>query len=135
MPKNHWTLDKSDRKFRNFMDSCISQLEMKLTDFGIPLVISFVSPRATVPYSPDMNAYAERSVGSARRECLDRLLSFTEKHLRNVVKEYVKYYNLHRPHQGIGNVIPAGVPPNGVGEIKVRSQLFGLVNEYYREAA
>jgi putative transposase len=92
---------------------------------------------ATVPYSPDMNAYAERFVGSIRRECLDRLFIFTEKHLRNVVKTYVHFYNHFRPHQGIGNRIPAGCPPdqNNSGEIKVRSQLFGLVNELYREAA
>jgi transposase InsO family protein len=56
---------------------------------------------ATSPYSPDMNAYAERFVRSTRQECLDHFVIFTETQLRRVVKSYIDYYNNYRPHQGL----------------------------------
>jgi putative transposase len=48
--------------------------------------------------APWANAVAERWVGSARRECLDRMLITGERHLRLVLDEYVDHYNSHRPH-------------------------------------
>jgi transposase InsO family protein len=56
------------------------------------------------------NAIAERWVGSARRECLDRTLIWNQQHLLHALREFEQFYNSHRPHQGIaiGGVL---VPP------------------------
>ena len=75
---------------------------------------------ATVPFSPDMNAYAERFIGSIRREFLDHIIVFTYRQLHRLVKEYIHYYNSLRPHQGIENNIPEGSPPQNEGEIVSR---------------
>lgn len=68
--------------------------------------------------SPNLNAYAERFVGSIRRECLSRVIPLGERHLRVLVAEYVEHYNLERNHQGVGNRLlgPAlAAPANDVG--------------------
>jgi hypothetical protein len=90
----------------------------------------------TVPYSPDMNAYAERFVRSVRQECLDYFLIFTRGQLDRIIQSYIDYYNNYRPHQGLKG-IPNGPPEGnpGTGEIKQKPLLFGLHNHYYREAA
>ena len=88
------------------------------------------------PYSPDMNAYAERFIRSVRQECLDYFIIYTEKQLRNIIKNYIEYYNNYRPHQGLKG-IPNGPPEqlSATGEINQKPLLFGLHNHYYREAA
>jgi transposase InsO family protein len=46
----------------------------------------------TAPRSPWQNAYVERVIGSVRRECLDQVVIFNERHLRHVLASYVDYY-------------------------------------------
>jgi putative transposase len=59
------------------------------------------------PFSaPKANAKCERLIGSVRRECLDHILILSKRHLTKTIKSYVEYYNLARPHQGIGQRIP-----------------------------
>jgi hypothetical protein len=53
--------------------------------------------------APNMNAIAERFVGSIKRECLSKLILFGEDHLRQVIREFVEHYHEERPHQGLGN--------------------------------
>jgi transposase InsO family protein len=60
-----------------------------------------IPPRAAVA-----NSFAERWVGTVRRECLDRLLIFVEGHLRAVLDDYVRHYNSHRPHRSLGKGRP-----------------------------
>src|SRR5207248_179016 len=54
---------------------------------------------ATPVASPRANAIIERFIGTLRRECLDHLIILDEQHLRSVLTEFVRYYNLERPHR------------------------------------
>jgi transposase InsO family protein len=56
--------------------------------------------------APRANAFAERFVGTARRECLDWLLIRNERHLERVLEEFVEHYNAARPHRGIDLEVP-----------------------------
>ncbi len=87
------------------------------------------------PYAPNMNAIAERFVGSIRREALDWFLLFNEKQVYRIIKDYVEYYNTQRPHQGIGQSIPNGYIPQTKGKIRASPVLGGVHHHYYREAA
>ncbi len=89
---------------------------------------------ATTPYSPNMNAYAERFIRSIRQECLDWFIIFSEKKLRNIIKKYMEYYNKYRPHQGI-NSMPEDKLPDKYGKIRKMPILFGLHHHYYRKTS
>ncbi len=93
----------------------------------------------STPYqTPTANAVMERSIGSIRRECLDRLLIVSQRHLRHVLSLYVSHYNAHRPHRALGLRAPdsAGVPPPNMrpdvalANLKRRDLLGGLLHEY-----
>jgi transposase InsO family protein len=58
--------------------------------------------------SPRANAVAERWVRSARSECLDHLIVFSEANLRRVLSAYVTYCNRWRPHRSLGQTAPCG---------------------------
>jgi putative transposase len=60
----------------------------------------------TPPYTPVANAYAERWVGTMRRELLDRTLIWTRQRLEQLLAEYVEHYNTHRPHRSLGQRAP-----------------------------
>lgn len=87
--------------------------------------------------APRANAYAERCVGTLRRECLDQQLILGEGHLRQVLAAYQAHYNDHRPHQGRQQRAP-GYDPDIVIDLSaaiVRRQLLaGSINEYHRAA-
>ena len=84
------------------------------------------------------NAIAERWVGSARRECLDRMLIAGERHLRLVLGEYTDHYNTHRPHRTLNQHPPNGrADPPAAGAnacVLRRDRLGGLIHEYVQVA-
>ena len=87
--------------------------------------------------SPQANSFAERFVGTLRRECLDHVLIFGEQHLRNVLAEYAQHYNGHRPHQSLQQEPPQRQPGNAIditARIERRQVLSGLISEYRRAA-
>jgi transposase InsO family protein len=87
--------------------------------------------------SPRANSFAERFVGTLRRECLDHVLILGERHLRNVLAEYARHYNSHRPHQSLQQEPPLRQPGHAVditAQIERRRVLGGLISEY-RHAA
>lgn len=88
--------------------------------------------------SPNLNAFAERFVGSIRRECLSCVIPIGERHLRQLVAEYVAHYHLERNHQGLGNRPLAPLPSNdnlASGAIRRRERLGGLLSYYHRDVA
>jgi len=88
--------------------------------------------------SPNLNAYAESWVRSIKRECLDKMILFGERHVRHVIGEYVEHYNLERPHKGLDYlrpIEPDGLPDCRDGPIRCRERLGGLLKSYYRDAA
>jgi transposase InsO family protein len=88
--------------------------------------------------APRANAIAERWIASGRRECLDRMLITSERHLRLVLSEYVEHYNVHRPHRTLCQSPPAGRerPPTVSQNVRVmrRDRLGGLIHEYAQVA-
>jgi transposase InsO family protein len=87
-------------------------------------------------HSPNLNAFAERFVGSIRRECLDRVIPLGVRHLRHIVTEYARHYHFERPHQGLDNhLIEPRNAANGRGPIQCRERLGGILRFYHREAA
>ncbi len=83
------------------------------------------------------NAFAERWVGSVRRECLDWLLILSPRHLEEVLRVYVTHYNTQRPHRGLGlrSPVPAAAPFPTTGRVVRRDRLGGVIHEYSRLAA
>ena len=87
--------------------------------------------------SPRANSFAERYVGTLRRECLDHLLIYGEQHLRQVLSAYARHYNEHRPHQSRGQRPPLYEPGQAVdvtARIKRTHVVQGLISEYRRAA-
>jgi len=86
--------------------------------------------------APRANAFAERFVGTVRRECLDRMLIFGCRHLEGVLAEYVTHYNEHRPHRALGQMAPLTVVPPlpasdpEPAQLQRRDTVFGLIHEY-----
>jgi transposase InsO family protein len=88
--------------------------------------------------SPDLNSYAERWIRSLRSECLSHIIPLGERHLRNLISEYLAHYHGERNHQGLGNRLIEPLVANtnlGEGRVRRRERLGGVLNYYYREAA
>jgi putative transposase len=68
---------------------------------------SGVKPLLLPVRSPNLNAFAERFVGSVKSECVDRIVPLGEKHLRAAVRAFMDHYHEGRPHQGLGNELIA----------------------------
>ena len=89
------------------------------------------------PRCPQANGYAERFVRTVRAELTDRMLIFSQDHLRRVLAEYETHYNNQRPHRGQGLRPPSPDPPpthNATSLIVRHPILGGLINEYYAAA-
>jgi transposase InsO family protein len=87
--------------------------------------------------SPRANSFAERYVGTLRRECPGHLLIHGEQHLRQILAEYAQHYNDHRPHQARNQRPPLHEPGQAIdmtAQIKRRRAVRGLISEYRRAA-
>jgi transposase InsO family protein len=90
--------------------------------------------------APQANAFAERWVGTVRRDCLDWLLISSRRQLEHVLRVYVDHYNTHRPHRALGLTPPMPGPrprrvdSNPPGQLHRRDRLGGLIHEYTRAA-
>ena len=91
----------------------------------------------TAPQSPWQNAYAERFIGSVRRECLDHVLVFHETGLRRILKNYFEYYESCRTHLSLEKDAPVSRPvePPPLGHVIEIPKVGGLHHLYTRKAA
>jgi putative transposase len=90
----------------------------------------------TAAQSPWQNPYAERLIGSIRRECLDHLIVLGEGQLRRILREYLDYYNGVRPHQSLekNSPLPRQIELPTKGRVSSIPQVGGLHHRYRRAA-
>ncbi len=91
-----------------------------------------IRDRPIAARSPWQNAFAERLIGSIRRECVDHLVAFGETHLRRILKKYADYYNGSRTHLSLAKDAPVRRPIQHEGRITRRPLLGGLHHQYAR---
>jgi hypothetical protein len=132
-PTGTWTTQQARNVLMDLRDR-----DAKFTSaFNAIFASEGVKIAKTPPRTPRANCYAERWVRSARAECTDRMLIYSERHLLSVLDDYVAHYNRHRPHQSRQQRPPdhddqADLPPDL--PVHWRKVLGGVINEYYRAA-
>jgi transposase InsO family protein len=91
-----------------------------------------IRDRPIAPASPWQNGFAERLIGSIRRECLDHIIVLGEAHMRRILKSYARYYNETRTHLALEKDAPLSRTVKRAGRILCRPILGGLHHEYVR---
>jgi putative transposase len=87
-----FVLHDRDSIFSSELDGCLKLMGMQVLK---------------TPYrAPQANAFCERLIGTIRRECLDHVIVWNERHVRRILKEWVTHYNGGRPHSSLGPGIP-----------------------------
>jgi transposase InsO family protein len=93
----HFLIRDRDAKYTHAFDAVFAADDVEIV----------LSP----PQAPKANAICERVVGTLRRELLDRILIYNEAHAQNVLTEYIRHYNQHRPHQSRHQLPPDSTEP------------------------
>src|SRR6202790_4790440 len=91
-----------------------------------------IRDQPTAPASPWQNGFAERLIGSIRRECVDHIIVLGEMHLRRILKSYADYYNSVRTHRSLNKDAPVTRQIQRIGSIKSHAILGGLHHHYAR---
>ena len=91
-----------------------------------------IRDKPTAPASPWQNGFAERLIGSIRRECLDHIIVLGEEHLRRILKNYAAYYNGVRTHRSLNKDAPISRPVQRPGILSSHAILGGLHHRYAR---
>jgi transposase InsO family protein len=91
-----------------------------------------IRDKPAAPASPWQNGFAERLIGSIRRECLDHVIVLGEAHLRRILKNYAAYYNGVRTHRSLQKDAPVSRPVQRTGAIISHAILGGLHHQYVR---
>ncbi len=143
-PTGCWTAQQARNLLMNLGER-VARFKFLIRDrdgkFAAPFDYVFVGSGVrivkTPVRSPRANSFAERYVGTLRRECLDHLLIHGERHLRTVLAEFESHYNHHRPHRGRSLHPPTHDPGKAINmtaRINRRTTVSGLINEYHRAA-
>jgi transposase InsO family protein len=82
--------------------------------------------------SPWQNSFAERLIGTIRRECVDHVVVLGETHVRRILREYARYYNTARTHRSLDQDAPVSRPVQQIGRIVSHALLGGLHHQYVR---
>jgi putative transposase len=117
-----------DGKFPHLVDAI-------LADAGIQVILSGIQ-------MPRMNSIIERWIQTCRHELLNRTLIWNQRHLLHTLREYERFYNNHRPHQGIANARPLQPLPQPITDqdqidplsIRRLPRSGGILNEYHHAA-
>ena len=91
-----------------------------------------IRDKPIAPASPWQNGFAERLIGSIRRECLDHLVVFSEAHLGRILQAYARYYNKIRTHRSLHKDAPISRLVQRIGSINSHAILGGLHHHYAR---
>jgi len=91
-----------------------------------------IRDKPIAPASPWQNVFAERLIGSTRRECVDHIIVLGEAHLRRILKSYADYYNGARTHRSLNKDAPVSRAVQRAGVIRSRAILGGLHHHYCR---
>jgi len=91
-----------------------------------------IRDKPIAPGSPWQNGFAERLIGSIRRECIDHLVVLGEAHLRRILTKYAAYYNELRTHRSLNKDAPIHCTIQYVGDIVSAPVLGGLHHHYCR---
>ena len=118
--------DQTPRYLIHDRDACYG------TEFARRLRSLGIRDHPTSARSPWQNGYAERLIGSIRRECLDHIVVFGQRHLRHVLGCYVSYYNTARTHLSLGKDAPIHRLIQTSGSIQAQLVLGGLHHQYVR---
>ena len=105
-------------------------------DFTTRVKAMGIEEVVSAPRSPWQNPYAERVIGSVRRECLDHVMVLGEEHLRRILRSYVTYYHEDRVHKSLERRPPQGrdVEPVESGRVVSLPRVGGLHHRYTRAA-
>jgi transposase InsO family protein len=91
-----------------------------------------IRDKPIAPGSPWQNCFAERMIGTIRRECVDHVIVLGERHLRHVLKSYADYYNNARTHRSLAKDPPLSRPVQHLGRIVSHALVGGLHHQYVR---
>jgi transposase InsO family protein len=91
-----------------------------------------IRDKPTARASPWQNGFAERLIGSIRRECVDHIIILSETHLRRILRSYACYYNDIRTHRSLDKDAPVSRPVQRTGIISSQAILGGLHHHYVR---
>jgi transposase InsO family protein len=91
-----------------------------------------IRDKPIAPGSPWQNAFAERLIGSIRRECVDHMVVLGEAHLRRMLQSYARYYNEIRTHRSLNKDAPLTRPVQRSGHIVSHAMVGGLHHQYVR---
>ena len=138
-PTQHWTAqqiveafpyDEGPRYLIRDRDGIYGDcFRKRVSNMGIEEVL-------TAPRSPGQNPYAERVIGSIRRECLNHVIVLNEQHLLRILRSYFEYYHHSRTHLSLGRNAPSPreVEPPSHGKVVAIPQVGGLHHRYVRAA-
>ena len=96
-----------------------------------------IKEKLIAPSSPWQNPFVERLIGSIRRECLDRVIVFHERQLKQILESYWEYYHNVRPHRSLSHDSPIPRPGESPerGKVIEKPRVGGLHHHYLRQAA